>query len=53
MHFIESKQKEKFLSSPFSGKNHFLHNSRAVATIAQPTKKWRYTAGFISDNNSR
>ena len=34
--------------------SHFWHNSGAVATITQPTNilLGRYTAGFLSDNNS-
>ena len=38
----------------FQEKSHLWHNSGAVATITQPTKILlsRYTAGYISDDNS-
>ena len=59
LHFIENKHKfrnisKKIVRPHFQEKITFWHNSGAVATITQPTKKmlWRYTAGFISDNNS-
>ena len=54
--FIESRHQFQNISKQFSGKNHiFWHNSGPVATITQPTKNLlgRYTAGYISDNNSR
>ena len=49
------EHKQKMLSIFFFRKNHiFWHSSGAVASITQPKEilKSRYTAGFISDNNS-
>ena len=58
MHFVESKHKLQHISKHFFHPPLFLgnwHNSGAVAPITQPTKILlsRYTAEFISDNNSR
>ena len=49
------EHKENFLHPLLWEKSIFWHNSVDVATINQPTHILlsRYTAGFISDNNSR
>ena len=47
--------KNSFILFFMKKKSHFWHNSGTVATITQCTEVLlsRYTAGFISDNNSR
>ena len=49
-----SEHKQNFFNPLFLEKSHFWHNSGTVAPITIPTNFLlsRYTAGFISDNNS-